>query len=64
MGNLQSNRVDRDDLPPHPQGIVYGRAGAASPNSIINCQQQTSGFHQPVVSVDYTAVMVCAAYIF
>ena len=63
MGHRPGKRVNHDNLPPQLPGIVDRCAGAAAPHSTENRQQQASRFHQPVVPVDHTAVIILAAHI-
>ena len=63
MSDMPGNRADHNDLQAHLPGIIYCCAGADSPHSVIDSQQQSGRIHQPMVPVDHAAIIVIAAHI-
>ena len=61
--DISGDGVNDDDFSVQLLGILGRCASAAALHSVENCQQQSRRFHQPVVPVNHTAVIVLAAHI-
>ena len=61
--DFQRNRVEKNNLSPQLPGIPNGCCCPAPPLSIVDSQQHPSSFHQPMIPVKHTPLVILLAHI-